>query len=238
MLSDSNTTIFAKDIFSMHDLHIQVKVSDELYLKDPESSVLGKKIVSRSIEMIDELGFEAFTFKKLGASIGSPESSIYRYFDSKHSLLVYLYAWYWSWMEYRLVFAVVNNNSAIDKLKTSIEILCSPIEVDNTFEHIDEVILNRIIVAESIKVFHNKTVDEHNEKGHFRPFKQIIERVSANVSEINPDYPFPNMLVFSMVDGAIEQSHFAKHFSKLSDLKSSNVSIAEFYTDLIFKTIK
>ena len=154
----------------MQHLHIQVKVSDELYIKDPESSVLGKKIVSHSIQMIDELGFEAFTFKKLGMAIGSPESSIYRYFDCKHSLLVYLYAWYWSWMEYRLVFAIINNNSATEKLKNAIDILCRPIEMDKTFEHIDEIILNRIIVEESTKVFHNKTVDEHNEKGSFQVF--------------------------------------------------------------------
>lgn len=238
MLFDSNTIIFAYLIISMQNLHIQIKVSEELYLKDPESSVLGKKIVTRSIDLMDELGFEDFTFKKLGTAIGSPESSIYRYFDCKHSLLVYLYAWYWSWMEYRLVFAIINNKSAPEKLTTAIEILCSPIEMDNTFEHIDEVVLNRIIVAESIKVFHNKTVDEHNKKGHFRPFKQIIDRVSNIITEINPQYPFPNMLVFSMVDGAIEQSHFASHFPTLSDQKQSKISIADFYTDLIFKVIQ
>ena len=238
MRNDSNTIIFDQIIVHMQNLHIQIKVSDELYLKDPESSVLGKKIVSRSIEMIDELGFEAFTFKKLGTAIGSPESSIYRYFDCKHSLLVYLYAWYWSWMEYRLVFAIINNNSPVDKLKTAIQILCSPIEMDNTFEHIDEVVLNRIIVAESIKVFHNKTVDEHNKKGHFRPFKQIIDRISSIVTEINPEYLYPNMLIYSMVDGAIEQSHFASHFPSVSDLKNKDISIAQFYTDLIFKVIQ
>lgn len=221
----------------MQFLHIQVKVSDELYLKDPESSTLGKKIVSKSIEMFDDLGFEAFTFKKLGLAIGSPESSIYRYFDCKHSLLVYLYAWYWSWMEYRLVFAIINTKSASEKLKNAINILCSPIEVDKTFQHIDEVILNRIIVEESTKVFHNKTVDEHNKKGHFKYFKQIIERVSQIIIELNPEYPSPNMLVFAMINGAIEQSHFASHFPSVTEFKNNGVSISDFYQDLIFKTI-
>ncbi|MFD1550816.1 TetR/AcrR family transcriptional regulator [Putridiphycobacter roseus] len=222
----------------MKNLQIHITVSEDLYLKNPESSVLGKKIVSKSIELIDQLGFEAFTFKKLGIAIGSPESSVYRYFDSKRSLLVYLYAWYWSWMEYRLVFGTINHTSAKEKLKSAITLLCSPIETDQTFEHIDEVILNRIIVAESIKVSHNKTVDEQNQKGLFNPFKQVIERVSAFISQINPDYPYPNMLVFAMVDGAIEQSHFASHFPKTTDEINSKTIIADFYTDLIFKAIQ
>ena len=84
---------------------VQIKVNEKLYLKDPESSGLGKKIVEYSIQMINEIGFERFTFKKLGHQIGSNESSIYRYFENKHKLLVYLTSWYWGWMEYQLVFA-------------------------------------------------------------------------------------------------------------------------------------
>ena len=62
----------------MKTLPIQIRIDPALYTKDPESSELGKKIVSQSIQLIDELGFEGFTFKKLGAKIGSNESSIYR----------------------------------------------------------------------------------------------------------------------------------------------------------------
>ena len=74
---------------------IKIGINNKIYLKDPESSNLGKKILEYSILMIDEMGFEGFTFKKLGARIGSNESSIYRYFESKHKLLLYLTSWYW-----------------------------------------------------------------------------------------------------------------------------------------------
>ena len=86
----------------MQQLQLQITIAPELYLRNPETTDLGRRIVSTSIEMIEELGFEAFTFKKLGERIGSNESSIYRYFDSKHTLLVYLISWYWSWLEYSL----------------------------------------------------------------------------------------------------------------------------------------
>ena len=79
----------------MNDLQINISIQPSFYCKDPESTELGRNIVRVGIELIDKLGYEAFTFKKLGAQIHSNESSIYRYFDSKHAFLVYLVNWYW-----------------------------------------------------------------------------------------------------------------------------------------------
>ncbi|MBC7747376.1 MAG: TetR family transcriptional regulator, partial [Methylotenera sp.] len=75
--------------------NIIITVNDTLYVKNPETSPLGKKIIEHSILLIDQIGFESFTFKKLGECIGSNESSIYRYFESKHKLMLYLSSWYW-----------------------------------------------------------------------------------------------------------------------------------------------
>lgn len=77
----------------MNQLSQQIKfvINEKLYNKDPESSDLGKSIIKHSIELLDELGYEQFTFKKLGEVIKSNESSIYRYFESKHNLLIYLF---------------------------------------------------------------------------------------------------------------------------------------------------
>lgn len=79
----------------MKNLQVHISVSSEIYLRDPYSSDLGQNIISNSIDLINELGFEKFTFKKLGEQIGSPESSVYRYFENKHTLLNYLISWYW-----------------------------------------------------------------------------------------------------------------------------------------------
>ena len=76
---------------------VGLKINDSIYIKDPQTSELGKKILTQSIDMIYTLGFEQFTFKKLGEQIGSNESSIYRYFENKHKLLLYLTNWYWTW---------------------------------------------------------------------------------------------------------------------------------------------
>ena len=50
----------------MENLKINVVVDSSICLKNPESSELGKKIVGKGIEMINEMGYESFTFKKLG----------------------------------------------------------------------------------------------------------------------------------------------------------------------------
>lgn len=222
----------------MKNLQIHIVISDELYTKNPESSALGKKIVSRSIEMIDELGFEAFTFKKLGQSIGSNESSIYRYFESKHMLLVYLIYWYWSWVEYKLVFATTNIQSTEEKLSTAIEILTRKVDVDNSFSYINEVILNRIIIAESSKAYHTKDIDSENEKGYYKVYKRVVQRISNMVTDINPTFEFPHMLVSTVIEGAHQQRYFSEHIPALTDVKKGKGAIIKFYTDLVFKVIK
>ncbi|MFZ9029367.1 MAG: TetR/AcrR family transcriptional regulator, partial [Crocinitomicaceae bacterium] len=85
----------------MEGLHgrVSISVNENVFLKDPTSTELGRKIVRASIDLIDELGFEDFTFKKLALAIGSTEASVYRYFENKHNLLAYLTMWYWGWME-------------------------------------------------------------------------------------------------------------------------------------------
>ena len=50
---------------------LKFNLNEKIYVKDPESSDLGRKILQESVLLIDEMGFEQFTFKKLGERIGS-----------------------------------------------------------------------------------------------------------------------------------------------------------------------
>ena len=58
----------------------QIPVLEEIALRNPQSTQLGRRIIENSIEMIDELGMEQFTFKKLAQEAGTTEASVYRYF--------------------------------------------------------------------------------------------------------------------------------------------------------------
>jgi len=66
---------------------IKISLNEKLYLRDPQDSTLGKKIIRYSILLIDEIGFEAFNFKKLAIKMESTEASVYRYFENKQFLL-------------------------------------------------------------------------------------------------------------------------------------------------------
>ena len=83
-------SLSAKFQSSFPPVSITVQVDERLFVKDPNSSDLGRRIIRHSIEMIHGIGFEAFTFKKLAQRINTSEPSVYRYFENKHKLLLYL----------------------------------------------------------------------------------------------------------------------------------------------------
>ena len=188
--------------------------------------------------MIHELGFELFTFKKLGQEISSPESSIYRYFVSKHALLIYLTSWYWTWTEYRLVVTTSNVKSPEKRLKSAIEILTQPVTVDNSISYVNEVLLCEIVFSESLKSYHTIKVDEENKKGAFNSYKAAVKRVSDIVLEVAPTCKQPHMLISTVIEGAHQQKYFAEHLPSLTDKADKKNSITTFYTDLVFRFLK
>jgi AcrR family transcriptional regulator len=217
--------------------NIKIQINDKLYVKDPETSILGKKIIQESIILIDSIGFDDFTFKKLGEKIGSNESSIYRYFENKHKLLVYLSSWYWSWMEYRLVFAISNHSDSWEKLKKAISIVTEKVEDDQKTLHINESILNKIIIAEFTKTFHTKEVDQEIKEGFYTIYIRVINRLTTFINEVKPDYLYAKSLASSIVEGALHQHFLKDHMQSITDC-NQNISPTLFYFDLIEKILK
>ncbi len=216
--------------------NIKIQVNEKIYVKDPETSTLGKKIIQESIVLIDEIGFEVFTFKKLGERIGSNESSIYRYFESKHKLLLYLSSWYWGWMEYRLVLSTSNIVDPIDKLRRAITIVTEKIEDDSTTLHINESVLNKIIIAEFTKTLLTKEVDEENKVGFFLVYKRVINRIIEIMLEVNPNYTYAKSLASSIVEGSLHQHFLKDHLKTITNCDENN-SPTQFYIDLAQKTL-
>lgn len=214
----------------------KISVQESIYIKDPESSDLGKRIIEHSIELIDEIGFDAFTFKKLGARIGSNESSIYRYFDNKHKLLIYLTSWYWAWLEYQLVMETFSISDPIEKLKKAIHVISKTVTEDSNFTHIDEGILNRIIIEENSKSYLTKLVDQENQNGYFQSYKRLNVRLKDMISKVNSDYAFPASLASTIVETGIQQHFLRRHFPSITDCKKPSAPI-NFLTDLALKSL-
>lgn len=224
----------------MNDLlgNLQLRVPEKLYVKDPESSDLGKRILAHSIDLIDALGFEAFTFKKLGQRIGSPESTIYRYFENKHTLLLYLSSWYWAWLEYRVAFAAANVEDPEQRLRNTLQVITAQVEPDGNFGHIDEKKLQNILISESSKAFLTKEVDAENKKGFFQSYKSLCERIVNIIREIQPDFAFAHSLVTTVLEGSHQQRFFGQHLPGITDVGHNQESVQAFFENLTFSMLK
>ncbi|MEQ8905790.1 TetR/AcrR family transcriptional regulator [Ekhidna sp.] len=220
---------------------LQIQLNSVLYLRDPQSSDLGQKIVRESIFLINDIGFEAFTFKKLSAIINSTEASIYRYFENKHRLLVYLISWYWSYLEYRIAFATNNISDPEDKLKIAIRLVTGKLEDDDHFPGISESVLQQIVISESDKTYLTKNVDQINKEGVFRGYKSLCETIASYMKEINPKFKFPTSLSSTCLEAAHQQLFFAEHLPRLSDIRKEEDAHEQNYQyllSIIFNSLK
>ena len=218
--------------------HISISINSELYLKDPHTSTLGISILRGAIILIDKLGFEHFTFKKLANEISTTEASIYRYFENKHKLLLYLTNWYWGGIATRLLFETNNISDPKERLKKAIHVLTSFPDPNKDSLFKDEQILKRIVINEAVKAVITKEVDQDNQVGIFSIYKDVVNSVAHIILEINPNYQYPNMLVSSMIEGSNQQRFFAEHLPRLTNSRKEADLVEDFYLDLVFKTIK
>lgn len=222
------------------ELQLQIKMNEKLFIRNPEQTELGRNIILHGIQLIHKNGFESFTFKKLAEDIGTTEAGIYRYFENKHRLLIYIAAWYWSWLEYRVVFNTVNIKDPAIKLKKVIQLLATTVEDDIKTSYINESILHQIIIAEGTKSYLTKHVSEDNKDQLFKPYKDLCAKIGDIILECNPKYKFPKSLSSTIIEMAHFQNFFMNNLPSLTDFgKDKNeLNILAFLEDLVFSSIK
>ena len=211
--------------------HFIPYIRPDIYLKNPESSILGKNLIVHSIDLIDDIGFEEYNFKKLSQSAGTTEATVYRYFENKHKILLYLTSWYWSWVEYQLVLRNSNLGSLELKLQNAIQSLCTP-EIALKENNYDITKLFNIVCHESSKSYMIKNVDELNKDGVYYNYKKIVAIISEIILEIDPAYPYPHTLVTTIIEGIHHQVFFGKHLPALTEKKITNGNLSKFYFDV------
>lgn len=216
---------------------IQIRVNDRIYAKDPDSSELGRSIIRESVAIIHEIGFEAFTFKKLAIALGTTESTIYRYFENKHRLLVYLTSWYWGWLEYEIVLGSSNIVNPEEMLEKIIRIISKPLPNNQTHDLLDLAKLHEIIISESPKAFLTKGVEIEVKGGFFSNYMRVIDRIANVIREINPDFSYPRSVASMLLETVGNQRFLSHHFPTLTDIGEDENALANCLISITKKSI-
>ena len=211
----------------MSHLTIHINIHPNLYAKDPQQTDLGRNIIERSVLLIDDVGLEQFTFRKLAKAIDSTEASVYRYFDNKHQLFVYLLNWYWEWVIARIDFNTINIESPSKRLKIVLGVIVDSANRNMDIPFVDEEVLHRIVVREGTKGYHHKTVETDNQGGFFLSYKLLCEKIATLILEINPNFPYPRSFANTIIETANSNLFNAKHLPRLSDLNGNAADFSQ-----------
>ena len=222
------------------DFQLSFKVNEHIYLRDPESSELGKQIVKNAIDLIYELGFEHFTFKKVAAKMSTTEASIYRYFENKHRLLLYILNWYWSYMEFLVDFTIQNIQDPKEKLTKIISLFTKTLPESVGQLDYNKSYLNQIVLSESSKVYLIKEVKEINSFQVFKPYKDLCNKISEVMLSFNPSYAFSISLSSTLIETAHSQQYFSKNLPRLTDVSNEKEEefVFNFLSQLVFSALK
>lgn len=220
-------------------LELQINMNETLYLRDPEQSELGRNIIKQGIELIHKAGFESFTFKKLAEAIGTTAAGIYRYFENKHKLLVYIISWYWGWLEFQISYQTKNVNDPVVKLKHVITLLAKTVEDDILTSHVDESLLHKILITEGSKSYLTRHVNEDNKQQYFKPYKDLCNTVGDIILECNSQYKYPHSLASTIIEVAHLQNFFMHNLPALTDFDKTKKEdqIIDFLNNLVFSSI-
>jgi AcrR family transcriptional regulator len=218
------------------ELDFKIKMNEKLYLRDPEGTETGKELIRCSIKLVAEIGYEQFTFKKLAADMKSTEATVYRYFENKHKLLIYLVDWYWAFTEFQLIFRTNHLTNAREKIIMAIAVLVFQDNLTTGFTGLDQHSLYGIAIAEGSKTYLSREVDELNREMLYKPYKDLCSRIAGLFSAYNPRYKYPHSLASSIVEIAHSQYYFMHHLPRLSDFsKTKNPKdIKAFLEGLVF----
>jgi len=218
---------------------VKFTVNDKIFIKDPDSSDVGREIVKKGVDLIYELGFENFNFKKLATEMSTSEATIYRYFENKHRLLLYIINWYWSFLEFLVEYKIQNVSDPKAQLKIIVQLLTHDLPNDLSPMEYNKRYLSQIIITESSKVYLVKEVNEINKNQVFKPYKDLCSKLSEIISSYNPTYNFPRSLSSTLIETSHQQQFFSLYLPKLTDVKEKNDEqfAANYLEDFLFRVL-
>jgi AcrR family transcriptional regulator len=198
---------------------IRIVVDEHLYLRDPQETELGRRLLSVAVEMIGEMGLEAFTFSKLARKCASTEASVYRYFHNKHELLGYLVAWYWSWLDHQVNVRSTNIADPARRLNVILSVLAVSTSGNDITPWMNETLLHRLVVSESGKL---QLAGQHTAARAYAHQEVFTRRIADAITGVHAAYKYPKAVASLLIQQAHQQRWYAEHFPELTEINISN----------------
>lgn len=199
------------------NLHFQVHIPSRMAQHDPSLSRTGLKILNTAIQMIADEGYEVFHLSRLAEKADTVESTVYRYFENKHKLLLYISGWYWAYLDFSIDYESRNLNEPRQILNKAIEMMAGKDLPQNNSLIGDPQLIHRIIIMEFSKIYITQLALEDNKEGYFVYFKSFVNKIAKLLSEVMSGYKFPRSFAFLLVSGIYQQAYVAEKLPALSE---------------------
>jgi AcrR family transcriptional regulator len=205
----------------MSGQHLLFKPDAALSLREPTATELGRSVLVEGLALLNELGLEAFTFRKLAARAGCTEVSIYKYFANKQRLLQYHFQLYWLWLLQVGAQEVVMAGDARAALRRVVDVLCGLWPGDLPALQVDPASLRRLVIAEGMKSYMHKHVDDDNARLLFKPYKDLSAFVADRLVACRPGLAMPRSFATTLVEMAHSLPFAMEHLPSLTELSDT-----------------
>ena len=209
-----------------------IEPDQSLSLRDT-TSPMGSRIVVEGLQLLNELGLEAFTFKKLSERISCSELTVYHYFANKQRLLQFYFQLYWLWL------GTLDEQSGSslpprERLHGTIRVLSGIWPQDMLSAQLEPEALRELVINEGSKSFLHKNVDADNADKLFKPYKDLIAQVATELKACAPQLRSPRSFATTLVEMAHSLEFAMHHLPALTEISKGKdrKQLAAFLIDL------
>lgn len=197
-------------------------MSKRLYLKNPQDTPLGRVLLIDALSLINVIGFEAFTFKKLAQKAKTTEASVYRYFENKHHMLLYLVNQYWTHIYNVAVYQCQNEHNAKHRIQVILNLILNPELPEHNIQSPYEIkSLYQLVLWEGSKTYLTRNVNQFNKDLFFKPFKELSLLLAREIRAYQPKYKFSKSLASTMIEMAHLQHFYSMYLPSLTDARNN-----------------
>ncbi len=213
--------------------HYHLEPDASLSLRDT-GSPMGLRILAEGLELMNELGLEAFTFKKLAERIGCTEVTVYHYFANKQRLLQYYFQLYWLWLDTHCRQEGRSLKDPLERIHGDIRALCGIWPKEAMAAQLDPAVLRDLVINEGSKSFLHKNVDEDNRLKLFKPYKDLCAHIAGELKACSPRMRSARSFATTLVEMSHSLEFAMHHLPSLTELgvKRDRRKLADFLVDM------